>query len=445
MIRKVLSYALSLLIGLPASAAAQQVVPGRNQIYRLDGTAARPSDTYERDQNLGRFRIAADNEGNTANGILQWDWDPSRLKLRPGYELHFNTTAISETDITKIDGITNGAAAASKALVLDANLDISGIRDLTVTRQFIGPVGSVSATAFNFGTAGNGLYQSGGGRVDIANGGVNTFRFEDGFLTMFSNSSVIRMGAAQDANIWRDAANVIAHRNGTNAQGWRLYNTYTDASNYERLNIRWDSNSVYVETGQAGTGNTRPLYVGTSGAASLALMTAFTSRWQVTASGHFLAVGDYNIGDGAGSSPPSIYAETQVSSPAFVFGALGSITASADGKFLARNTAGTGFTMWQLGGTTSSFAALKRNGGDLEARLADDSGYTRFVASRIFSSIGQYDLNTSGTVWIARGTGTPEGAQTASVGSVYVRTDGGAGTTLYVKESGTGNTGWVAK
>jgi len=41
--------------------------------------------------------------------------------------------------------------------------------------------------------------------------------------------------------------------------------------------------------------------------------------------------------------------------------------------------------------------------------------------------------------------GSPEGAFSANVGSVYTRTDGGAGTTLYVKESGTGNTGWAAK
>jgi len=34
---------------------------------------------------------------------------------------------------------------------------------------------------------------------------------------------------------------------------------------------------------------------------------------------------------------------------------------------------------------------------------------------------------------------------TAPVGAVYHRTDGGTGTSFYVKESGTGNTGWVAK
>ena len=43
------------------------------------------------------------------------------------------------------------------------------------------------------------------------------------------------------------------------------------------------------------------------------------------------------------------------------------------------------------------------------------------------------------------GAGTPENAITANIGSTYQRTDGGAGTSLYVKESGTGNTGWVAK
>lgn len=41
--------------------------------------------------------------------------------------------------------------------------------------------------------------------------------------------------------------------------------------------------------------------------------------------------------------------------------------------------------------------------------------------------------------------GTPESALTAGVGSLVMRSDGGAATCLYVKESGTGNTGWVAK
>ena len=44
-----------------------------------------------------------------------------------------------------------------------------------------------------------------------------------------------------------------------------------------------------------------------------------------------------------------------------------------------------------------------------------------------------------------KGSGSPEGVVVAAIGSRYSRSDGGSATSLYVKESGTGNTGWVAK
>jgi hypothetical protein len=43
------------------------------------------------------------------------------------------------------------------------------------------------------------------------------------------------------------------------------------------------------------------------------------------------------------------------------------------------------------------------------------------------------------------GEGDPEGTVEAPVATLFLRTDGGAASTLYVKESGTGNTGWQAK
>lgn len=52
---------------------------------------------------------------------------------------------------------------------------------------------------------------------------------------------------------------------------------------------------------------------------------------------------------------------------------------------------------------------------------------------------------TVGSAKIFSGTGSPESVIAAGVGSLYMRTDGGAGTSLYVKESGSGTTGWVAK
>jgi hypothetical protein len=53
--------------------------------------------------------------------------------------------------------------------------------------------------------------------------------------------------------------------------------------------------------------------------------------------------------------------------------------------------------------------------------------------------------NFTNTPNIITGTGSPEGVIDAPVGSMFLRSDGDVGTTLYVKEIGTGNTGWSAK
>lgn len=77
-----------------------------------------------------------------------------------------------------------------------------------------------------------------------------------------------------------------------------------------------------------------------------------------------------------------------------------------------------------------------------------DSGLARAAAGVVKvtdGSTGYGKLSTASSVTWSSGSGSPEGVVTASVGSLYTRTDGGAGTTLYVKESGSGNSGWAAK
>ena len=55
-----------------------------------------------------------------------------------------------------------------------------------------------------------------------------------------------------------------------------------------------------------------------------------------------------------------------------------------------------------------------------------------------------YGSSTGSQVqYIKWGAGTPEGVVTANPGSLYLRNDGGAGTSMYIKETGTGNTGWA--
>lgn len=76
---------------------------------------------------------------------------------------------------------------------------------------------------------------------------------------------------------------------------------------------------------------------------------------------------------------------------------------------------------------------------DLRARQAADG------AEKSVLRIRENDVRLLGGPSFYAGAGSPEGVVTAVRGSLYLRTDGGAGTTFYVKESGTGNTGWVAK
>lgn len=68
-----------------------------------------------------------------------------------------------------------------------------------------------------------------------------------------------------------------------------------------------------------------------------------------------------------------------------------------------------------------------------------------FQESFSVNPLGSIISLTNNAVTIMSGTGSPQSVVTAIVGSMYLRVDGGANTTLYIKESGTGNTGWVAK
>ncbi len=71
---------------------------------------------------------------------------------------------------------------------------------------------------------------------------------------------------------------------------------------------------------------------------------------------------------------------------------------------------------------------------EMHVKNVDHMGDIRLVAGK------RVVLNTA---LIMSGTGSPEGSVTAPVGSLFLRTD--AATSLYVKQTGSGNTGWVAK
>jgi len=58
-----------------------------------------------------------------------------------------------------------------------------------------------------------------------------------------------------DLKLVRDAANTLGQRNGVNAQTFNIYNTYTNATNYERAHIGWnDTADTFVIGTEAGSG-----------------------------------------------------------------------------------------------------------------------------------------------------------------------------------------------
>lgn len=68
------------------------------------------------------------------------------------------------------------------------------------------------------------------------------------------------IGGASGSYIYGDAANTLAQRNGAAAQTSRLYETYTDASNYSRLSISAPSGGpITFASEAAGTGTARTM------------------------------------------------------------------------------------------------------------------------------------------------------------------------------------------
>ncbi len=80
------------------------------------------------------------------------------------------SAVINETDLEKIDGITNGTAAANKAVVLDANLDIATIRNVTMSGTLIADDITVANATISTTASNNNIVLSphGSGTVDVA-------------------------------------------------------------------------------------------------------------------------------------------------------------------------------------------------------------------------------------------------------------------------------------
>ena len=207
-------------------------------------------------------------------------------------------TVTTDAPILNLSQTWNSATTTFTGLKLNvtdtASANTSKLLDLQVNgvSKFYVSDDSLKTSSFSYGSTGAGTAV-----VISANGGA-TYSARLSTSTLFTIGTLGIAGSVfsgtPDVALNRDAANVLALRNGTNAQTYRLYNTYTDASNYERGFFQWDSNVLKIGTEKGGTGAARNLKLsGPSPASSLTFSTAgINTSDHVTLSSAFRAGGN---------------------------------------------------------------------------------------------------------------------------------------------------------
>jgi hypothetical protein len=178
------------------------------------------------------------------------------IGIAPTAKLHIAETWNNvSTTFTAIRSNVTDTASAAGSLLLD--LQVAG-----ASKFRVGKDGQVSAGSFMMGsspestTSMSGLSRNGNNLL-VNTVGTQAFNFS---TASFISTRPIAFGASAytaDVVLNRDAANILAQRNGTSAQTQRIYNTYTDASNYERGVIGWTANALQIGTEAAGTGTLR--------------------------------------------------------------------------------------------------------------------------------------------------------------------------------------------
>ena len=162
--------------------------------------------------------------------------------------------------------VTNTNSAAGSSLL---DLQVGGASQIKIDKNgsivFNSTFTGQTISGGGYGSDGiNFVYQ--GIQISVANY-YATWNGSSGLFSI-SGSSTATIGfgtglftGTPDVFLGRDAANILAQRNGTSAQTKRVYNTYTDASNYERGTFDWQgtANTFVIGTQNAGTGSARDM------------------------------------------------------------------------------------------------------------------------------------------------------------------------------------------
>ena len=252
---------------------------------------------------FGAYRDGADNSGTLIFSTYNAGTFGVKMYIKPDGKVGIG----NEVPTAKLT-VANGTSATSTH-IYGTYTNASNYERFAITANSTGNF--LSSEAAGTGTARDIKIAAGSSSVILTTSGFANF---GGTKVYGSNwgagyhDSALTAGIFEIANgvdtVWvkltADAANNMAQRNGTNPQTHRIYGTYTDASNYERLSISASTTADIIRTESAGTGASRALLFGVGGG----------SQWGLNTSGHLITYGSdnvYDIGTSAGSRPRDVY------------------------------------------------------------------------------------------------------------------------------------------
>ena len=181
----------------------------------------------------------------------------------------WNNAAVAFTAIKA--NVTDTASAAGSLLM---DLQVGGVSRAGVTKagavfasaaNSSTPVFALAAdltSGFGFRSSIPNITTSGSTQIEFVGGET---RIGGSSAFTWASNTTSNPGAVSDLRLARDAANTLGQRNGVNAQAFNLYNTYTDASNYERGVVHFTGNTFWFRTQAAGTGASRDIGLSTAG------------------------------------------------------------------------------------------------------------------------------------------------------------------------------------
>ncbi len=251
------------------------------------------------------------------------------------------STAGTGIGVNAPSGFTGNLIDAQLNGVSKARIDYTGT--IFAGDGLSGPTTGVPGIAFN-GATGVGFRRTGTVAMIHTASGADIWATGASYIKMRSNgtfdwSSTTDPTAASDLSLSRDAANILAQRNGTNAQTFRIYGTYTDASNNERIELDFSSSQAVLSMGRGyGTGINRTANLWFFGTGGFNVQPNATTSWTFTLAGALLGVngtGGLGYGTGAGGAVTQATSRTtgvtlnKVAGAITLFTAAGSTTATS--------------------------------------------------------------------------------------------------------------------